>query len=225
MNGEEVRTEEVLLNIGPQHPATHGVARLITKLSGETVLEIEPVIGYLHRGVEKIAENRDYSQFLPVTDRMDYISSITNNLGYVMAVEELMGLEIPERAEYLRVILSELQRIANHMMFTAALGTDLGAWTIMMYGFRERELALDLLEMASGQRMLYNYLRVGGLKEDVPQGWVDKVREFLTVFPRRLDDYETYFYNNEIFRDRVEGIGKLTPEDAINMGVTGPPRE
>jgi len=219
---EEIRTEEFLLNIGPQHPSTHGVCRLITKLSGETVLEIEPVIGYLHRGVEKIAENRTYDQFLPLTDRMDYISSITNNLAYVMAVEELLGIEVPERAEYLRVILSELQRIANHLMFIAAFGADLGAWTVMMYGFREREMVLDLMEMVSGQRLLYNFLRIGGLKEDVPEGWVPKVKEFLKVLPERLEDYRTYFFNNEIFLKRVEGVGVLNAKDAINMGVTGP---
>ncbi len=219
---EEGETETMVLNIGPQHPSTHGVCRLVTTLSGETVVKIEPVIGYLHRGVEKIAENRTYPQFLPLTDRMDYISSITNNLAYVLAVEELLGVKVPERAEYLRVILSELQRIANHLMFIAAFGADLGAWTVMMYGFREREMVLDLMEQVSGQRLLYNFLRIGGLKEDVPEGWVDNVKNFLRVLPERLADYEKYFFNNEIFLKRCEGVGVLDPELAIELGVTGP---
>jgi NADH/F420H2 dehydrogenase subunit C len=219
---EEGETETMVLNIGPQHPSTHGVCRLVTTLSGETVVKIEPVIGYLHRGVEKIAEKRTYPQFLPLTDRMDYISSITNNLAYVLAVEELLGVKVPERAEYLRVILSELQRIANHLMFIAAFGADLGAWTVMMYGFREREMVLDLMEQVSGQRLLYNFLRIGGLKEDVPEGWVENVRNFLRVLPERLADYKTYFYNNEIFIKRCEGVGVLEPELAIELGVTGP---
>lgn len=219
---EEIRTEEFILNIGPQHPSTHGVARLVTRLSGETVLEIEPVIGYLHRGLEKIGENKTYEKFLPLTDRMDYISSMTNNHAYVLAVEELLGIEVPARAEYLRVTLSELQRIANHLMFIAAFGADLGAWTIMMYGFREREMVLDLMSMLTGQRLLYNFMRVGGLKEDVPLGWVSKVRGFLKALPEKLEDYKAYFYNNEIFLDRVEGVGILKAKDAINMGVTGP---
>ncbi|NOZ58122.1 MAG: NADH-quinone oxidoreductase subunit D [Euryarchaeota archaeon] len=218
----EGEIETMVLNIGPQHPSTHGVARLVTTLSGETVVKIEPIIGYLHRGVEKIAENRTYQQFLPLTDRTDYISSITNNLAYVLAVEELMGVRVPERAEYLRVILSELQRIANHLMFIAAFGADLGAWTVMMYGFREREMVLDLMEQVSGQRLLYNFLRIGGLKEDVPEGWTEAVRNFLRVLPERLSDYETYFFNNEIFIKRCEGVGVLEPELAIELGVTGP---
>ncbi|WP_457555662.1 NADH-quinone oxidoreductase subunit D [Candidatus Pyrohabitans sp.] len=219
---EDGETEVMVLNIGPQHPSTHGVARLVTTLSGETVVKIEPVIGYLHRGVEKIAEMRTYQQFLPLTDRTDYISSITNNLAYVLAVEELLGVRVPERAEYLRVILSELQRIANHLMFIAAFGADLGAWTVMMYGFREREMVLDLMEQVSGQRLLYNFLRIGGLKEDVPPGWEDNLRNFLRVLPERLADYETYFFNNEIFIKRCEGVGVLEPELAIDLGVTGP---
>ncbi len=219
---EDGETETMVLNIGPQHPSTHGVARLVTTLSGETVLKVEPVIGYLHRGIEKICENRTYPQIVPITDRLDYISAMANNLGYALAVEELMGIKVPERAEYLRVILAELQRIANHLMFIAAFGADLGAWTVMMYGFREREMVLDLLEQVSGQRLLYNYITIGGLRQDVPQGWEDNVRIFLQELPRRLKDYERYFFNNEIFLRRCRGVGVLEPELAIELGVTGP---
>ena len=219
---EAGETETMVLNIGPQHPSTHGVCRLVTTLSGETVLKVDPVIGYLHRGIEKICENRTYPQIVPLTDRLDYISAMANNWGYALAVEELMGIKVPERAEYLRVILAELQRIANHLMFIAAFGADLGAWTVMMYGFREREMVLDLMEQVSGQRLLYNYITIGGLREDVPQGWEDNVRVFLQELPKRLKDYKTYFFNNEIFLRRCRGVGVLEPELAIELGVTGP---
>jgi NADH-quinone oxidoreductase subunit D len=220
-----MRTEkpnEMILNMGPQHPSTHGVCRLLIKLDGEKAIKIEPIIGYLHRGVEKLAERRDYFQFIPLTDRLDYLSAITNNMVYAMAVEELMGIQVPERAEYIRVIMLELQRIASHLLFVATFGADLGAWTVLMYGFRERERVLDLLEMATGARLTYSYIWIGGVRRDLPEGFVEKCRETIQTLPKFFDDYERYFYDNEIFLKRCEGVGKLSAKDAINLGVTGP---
>ncbi len=213
---------EMIINIGPQHPSTHGVARLVTRLDGERAVKIEPVIGYLHRGIEKLAENRNYVQFLPITDRLDYVSSITNNMVYVQAVEEILGIDVPERAEYIRIIMLELQRLASHLLFVGTFGADVGAWTVLMYGFRERERILDLLEMVTGQRLLYTYIWFGGVRYDLPEGFVEQCRKTVDALPSYFDDYEEYFYNNEVFLGRCRGIGILKKKDAINMGVTGP---
>jgi NADH:ubiquinone oxidoreductase subunit D len=216
------RPNEMILNMGPQHPSTHGVCRLVIKLDGETVVKINPVIGYLHRGIEKIAENRTYQQFIPITDRLDYLSSITNNTAYVMAIEELMDINVPERAEYIRVIMLELQRLASHLLFFGTFGADIGAWTVLMYGFRERERVLDLLEMVTGARLTYSYLRVGGVEKDLPTGFVERCRKIMQELPSYFKDYERYFYKNEIVDMRTRGVGVLKAEDAINLGVTGP---
>lgn len=218
----EEKDGEMILNMGPQHPSTHGVARLILKLEGEKAKEVIPVVGYLHRGVEKLCENRTYPQIIPLTDRMDYLSAINNNLVYCMAVEELLGTEIPERGQYLRIISAELQRIASHLIFISSFGADFGSWTIMMYGFRERELMLDLLEQMSGARFLYTYLRIGGVKRDLPEGFVELCQENLDVLDARLKDYEDYFSKNAILLDRTKGIAKVSGPDAINFGLTGP---
>ena len=167
-NNTDLTTREITLNMGPQHPSTHGVMHLILHLQGEKIIKAEPDIGYLHRGMEKIAENLLYGQFVPYTDRLDYLSSMTNNLGYVMAVEKLLGLEIPERGKYIRVIVSELSRISSHLLAVGAWGLDLGAITMVIYAFREREMVLDLFEMLCGARLTYNYMKIGGLRGDLP---------------------------------------------------------
>lgn len=213
---------EMVLNMGPQHPSTHGVCRFILKMDGEKVVEIEPVIGYLHRGIEKLAENRNYIQFLPITDRLDYVSAMSNNMVYVQGIEELMDIEVPDRAEHIRVIMLELQRLASHLLFVATFGADVGAWTVLMYGFRERERILDLLEMVSGGRLAYIYIWPGGVRRDLPDGFVDKCRKTMEELPKYFEDYNDYFYGNEIFLKRCEGVGVLRAEDAINRGVTGP---
>jgi NADH-quinone oxidoreductase subunit D len=217
----KLRPNEMLLNMGPQHPSTHGVCRLVLKVDGEKAVEIEPVIGYLHRGMEKLAENRSYIQFLPLTDRLDYVAALGNNMVYVQAIEELMEIEVPERADHIRVIMLELQRIASHLLFISSFGADVGAWTVLMYGFRERERILDLLEMTTGGRMVYSYIWPGGVRYDLPDGFVEKCRKEMEDLPKYLEDYKKYFYGNEIFLKRCEGVGVLKAEDAVNLGVTG----
>jgi NADH-quinone oxidoreductase subunit D len=213
---------EMVLNLGPQHPSTHGVARLVMRLKGEKAVRINPVIGYLHRGYEKLAENRTYTQFIPLTDRLDYLSAITNNTVYCQVVEEIMGLDIPERAEYIRVLMLELQRLASHLLFFGTFGADIGAWTVLMYGFRERERILDLLEMVTGARLTYNYVRIGGVRDDLPEGFMEKCAGTMDILPDYFKSYEEYAYENEIFIDRTKGVGVVKAEDAINLGLTGP---
>jgi NADH-quinone oxidoreductase subunit D len=216
-------SERVLLNLGPQHPSTHGVLRLVVELEGERVVNVTPVIGYLHRGFEKIAENRRYIQITPLTDKLDYVSSMANNMAYVKAVEELLGLEVPERAEYIRVIVLELQRIASHLLALGSIGNDLGMpFTLMMYTFRERETILDLFESLSGARLGYNYITIGGVMDDLPLGFTDFTLSFLRELRQKIEEYEDLVYDNEIFVKRTEGIGVLSPKDAINLGATGP---
>lgn len=215
-------TETVRLNMGPQHPSTHGVLFVILYLDGEVIVDADPNIGYLHRSIEKIAENRSYSQVIGYLDRNDYMTAFSNELGYVMAVEQMLGIEVPERAEYLRVIVVELNRIASHLLFAAAYGMDLGAITPFFYGFREREKVLDLFDMIAGYRMTPNYLRVGGVKEDIPEGFLEKTLEFVEEFPTRLDEYEALLTTNEIFLIRTKDVGNWTKEQAINLGITGP---
>jgi NADH-quinone oxidoreductase subunit D len=217
-----IRTEEMLLNVGPQHPSTHGVFRLIIKIDGEIIKEATPVIGYLHRGTEKIAENLQYTQIIPYTDRMDYISSMTNNYVICHAVETMMGLEIPERAEYLRVIAMELNRVASHLVWWGTFLLDLGATSPFLYAFREREIIINLLSELSGARLTYNYMRVGGVKWDAPEGWVEKVRDFIPYMREQLAGYHDLVTGNEIFMNRVKGIGKYTKEDALQFSLSGP---
>ncbi|MBU8905895.1 NADH-quinone oxidoreductase subunit D [Desertibacillus haloalkaliphilus] len=216
-----IRTEEMLLNVGPQHPSTHGVFRLVVKIDGEIIKEATPVIGYLHRGTEKLAENLQYTQIIPYTDRMDYLSAMTNNYVICHAVETMMELEIPERAEYLRVIVMELGRIASHLVWFGTYLLDIGAMSPFLYAFREREMIINLLNEISGGRLTFNYMRVGGVKWDAPDGWIEKVRDLLPYLRKELAGYHDLVTGNEIFMQRVKGIGKYTKEDALNYSLSG----
>lgn len=217
-----IRTETIQINMGPQHPSTHGVLRMILTLDGETVVEGKPDIGYLHRGIEKLAEVRTYPQFVGLTDRTDYLSAMINNSVYAMAVEKLAGIEVPERAEFIRVIMMELQRIASHLVFLGAFSLDLGATTPFLYAFREREDIIDLFEMACGARLTYSYIRPGGVMRDLPEGFDAKARAFLKKLPAQLEEIEKLFGRNEIVYIRTRGVGILPPEDAVSYGVSGP---
>ncbi|MBI4553735.1 MAG: NADH-quinone oxidoreductase subunit D [Candidatus Latescibacteria bacterium] len=218
-----VQTEEMVLNMGPQHPSTHGVLRLALRTDGEIVTQVTPHIGYLHRCFEKHAENLPYQQVIPFTDRMDYLASMNNNLGYVVTVEKLMGLDIPERVEYIRVLMAEFNRIASHLMALGTYGMDIGAFTPFLFAFRDREMILDLFEMACGARLLYNYIWVGGLSHDLPPGWTEKAIEFLDQFEPRIErEYNPLLSYNKIFIERTAKVGILPPETAISYGVTGP---
>ena len=218
-----LRTEPFVLNMGPVHPSTHGVYRMRVTLDGEVVLDIEPVVGYLHRGIEKLAEQRTWTGVIPLTDRMDYISPMTNNLAYVMAVEKLAGIKVPERAEYIRVIMGELQRLANHLIAAGSFLNDCGAYfTPFLYMFREREKIVDLFEMVSGQRLLYSYMRIGGVSQDLPDEFMPALRKFLDMMPGKVDEFDRLLKENEILLARSKGVGILTPEVAINCGMSGP---
>ena len=214
--------EEMYVNMGPQHPSTHGVLRLMLKLDGEVITDCVPYVGYLHRCHEKIAENRSYAQIVPYTDRLDYLASMSMNFGYVMAVEKLTGTKVPERAEYIRVILAELQRIASHLLWLGTFGLDLGNFTIFIYCFRERELILDLFEAVSGQRLNYSFYRVGGVAMDLPEGWVEQCRAFLAWFKPRIPEYDALVTDNILFQRRAQGVGVSEPAAAVNYGLSGP---
>lgn len=217
-----IRTEEMLLNVGPQHPSTHGVFRLVVKIDGEIITEAKPVIGYLHRGTEKLAENLQYTQIIPYTDRMDYLSAMTNNYVICHAVETMMGLEIPERAEYLRVMAMELGRIASHLVSWGTFILDLGATSPFIFAFRDREMIINMLNELSGARLTFNYMRVGGVKWDAPEGWIEKVKEFVPYMREQVKGYHQLVTGNEIFMNRVKGIGVYSKEDAINYSLSGP---
>jgi NADH/F420H2 dehydrogenase subunit C len=221
---EGLKTQPLVVNLGPQHPSTHGVFRMRAVLDGERVLALEPIIGYMHRNHEKIGERTPYMGIIPYTDRLDYITSMTNNLAYVLTVEKLLGLKPPERAEYIRVIMSELTRLVNHFVLIGFLFNDLGTFfTPALYGLEERELILDLFEMASGSRMMCNYMRFGGVAHDLPDGFIERARELVQDrLPKILDQFEIYLNSNEIFKMRSIGVGVLTPAAAINYSVTGP---
>jgi NADH-quinone oxidoreductase subunit D len=214
--------ETMLLNMGPQHPSTHGVLRLLLELDGETIVNCIPDIGYLHTGIEKNIEAKTYLKAEVMSDRLDYMNNTGNNLVYCMAVEKLVDLDVPERAISIRVILTELQRIASHLVFLAAFGLDLAAMSVFLYCFRERELILDILELCSGQRMMTTYIRPGGLWRDVPVEFEAAVRDFIKMFPKRIDEYEALLTKNPIFLDRLVGIGKMDAATALQHGVTGP---
>ena len=214
--------EEMYVNMGPQHPSTHGVLRLMLKLDGEYITDCVPYIGYLHRCHEKIGENRNYTQIIPYTDRLDYLASMSMNFGYVLAVERLMGLKVPERAEYIRVILAELQRIASHLIWLGTFGLDLGNFTIFIYCFREREMVLDLFEAMSGQRLNYSFYRIGGLPMDFPETWVEDCRRFLEWFKPRLPEYDALMTDNILFQKRVQGVGILPTRTAVEYAASGP---
>jgi NADH-quinone oxidoreductase subunit C/D len=219
-----LRTDQIIVNLGPQHPSTHGVFRMVVKLQGETILKLEPVMGYLHRNHEKIGERNTFIMNMPFTDRLDYISSMSNNFGYALAVEKLMGTAPPERAEYIRVMMAELTRIANHVWAIGFLLNDLGAFfTPALYAIAERELILDVFEATSGSRMMCNYFRFGGVARDLPEGVFQKVKQLVTDrLPRRVDELDAYLTNNEIVRARCEGVGVLTAEQAIAYSAAGP---
>ncbi len=215
-------TRYMTINMGPQHPATHGVLRLLLELDGEIVVKAEPHIGYLHRGVEKLSESMTYTQALTLTDRLDYTSGLSNNLAYCLAVEKLLDIKIPKRAQYLRVMFAELQRIAAHLLWIATHALDLGAMTLLFYAFREREAILEILELATGARLTPSFVRIGGLAADIPATFLPRVKEFTASFPQRVDEYETLLTENIIWKKRTQGISPLTGEECINYGVTGP---
>jgi NADH-quinone oxidoreductase subunit D len=214
--------DELVVNIGPSHPSTHGVCRVIAHLEGETVVKAEPVIGYLHRGIEKMAENRTYLQVVPLTDRLDYVGSMYANWAYCRAVERLAQIRVPERAEYIRVIVCELQRIASHMMGVGASGADTGAFTAFVYAFDIRERIVELFELLCGARLTYNYVRPGGVASDLPDGWVESCRAVVQAAPARLRELDDLFFGNYIAAGRLKGIGVLSAQDAIAWGATGP---
>jgi len=218
----EILSQGMVINVGPQHPSTHGVLRLILALDGEQILACEPVIGYLHRGLEKMMERRPYRHNIPFTDRLDYLAALSNNLGICQCIERLGAVEVPERAKYIRVLLMELQRIASHLVFLGTFGTDLGATTMFLYAFREREMVLDLLEECTGARLTYNWVRVGGVPDDLPEGFGQKVLDFIKLFRQRIDEYNQLLTRNRIFRSRTRGIGVLPKETALAYGCSGP---
>lgn len=216
------KPDSMILNMGPQHPSTHGVLRLRLETDGEIVNKVEPVLGYLHRTFEKHCENLEYPQIVPYTDRLDYIAAMNNNLGYVLAVEKMLDIELPERVEYIRVIMSELNRIASHLIALGTFGLDLGAWTPLLYTLREREMILDLFESACGARLLYNYMWIGGLSHDLPVGFVEKTYEFLDIFDAKVKEYNDLLSTNKIFVERTVDVGILPKDLAINYACTGP---
>lgn len=215
-------TETMTLNMGPQHPSTHGVLRLVLELDGEVIVKVTPHIGYLHRGVEKLSEHRTYHQILPLTDRLDYLAPMSNNLGYILAVEKLMAVEVPERAETIRIIMAELTRLESHLVWLACHALDIGAMTVFIYAFRERETVMEIYELISGARMTSNFFRVGGLSQDVPDEFEKKVSDFIDAMPGYLDQYEGLLTTNPIWLKRTVGNGIISAEDAIDIGITGP---
>jgi NADH-quinone oxidoreductase subunit D len=221
VSGRALTGETMLLNMGPQHPSTHGVLRLLLELDGEIVLNVIPDIGFLHTGVEKNMEAKTFQKAEVMSDRLDYMNNMGNNLAYVLAVEKLVDLDVPPRAQAIRVILTELQRIASHLVWLGTAALDLAAMSVFLYTFREREMILDIYEMVSGQRMMTTYFRPGGLWRDVPVEFEKAVRDFLAILPRRMDEYESLLTKNPIFIDRLVGIGKLPKEVALQYGVTG----
>ncbi|TDD63037.1 NADH-quinone oxidoreductase subunit D [Kribbella antibiotica] len=221
-DGSQLPTTDMVLNIGPQHPATHGVLRLRLTLDGERIAGCEPIVGYMHRGAEKLFEVRDYRQIIVLANRHDWLSAFANELGVVLAVERMMGLEVPVRAVWLRTLLAELNRILNHLMFLGSYPLELGAITPVFYAFRERETIQTVMEELSGGRMHYMFNRVGGLKEDLPYGWLGRTAEASAAVRKRLPDIENLILGNEIFRGRTVGIGKLSPELVAQYGVSGP---
>jgi NADH-quinone oxidoreductase subunit D len=219
---EVIIGEEMLINMGPQHPSTHGVLNKVLKTDGEIIDEVFPQIGYLHRGLEKIAERLNYHQFIPYTDRIDYISAMNCNFAYALAIEKLAGIEVPKRADYIRVIMAELNRISSHLIFMGTMGLETGAFTPLLYGFREREEILDLFEMTCGQRLTYNYIRIGGVSADLPSGFIDKARSFCNLLEKRIKEYHNLLSYNRIFINRMANIGVLPQDLAIAYGVSGP---
>ncbi len=212
----------MVLNMGPQHPSTHGVLRVVLELNGEIVVKARPVIGYLHTGIEKNMEAKTYSQALTMTDRIDYLAPLSNNLCYCLAVEKILGLEIPKRAQYIRVLLTEMTRIASHLVWLGTHAIDLGAMSVFLYTFREREEIMKIFEYVSGQRMMTSYFRIGGLALEPPPNWLDQVRRVIDALPAHIDEYEGLLTNNRIWLGRTKGVGYMSAEDAIALGASGP---
>ena len=222
-HGPMFDTDELVINMGPQHPSTHGVLRVVLRLDGEKVVDADVVIGYLHRGVEKLSENRSWEQIILLTDRLDYVSAASSNIGYCETVEKLMSIEVPRRAKYVRTILGELQRIASHLLWLGTHAMDTGAMTVFLYAFRERELILDLFEEFCGARLTYNAIRIGGLPQDLPPAWDRKVLEFCRILDGKLDEYEELLTHNRIWLERTTGVGVLSAHEALELGLSGPP--
>ncbi len=212
----------MVLNMGPQHPSTHGVLRLLLEIDGETIVRIRPDVGFLHTGIEKTCEAKFYQQVVPLTDRIDYLCPMTNNLTYVLAIEKLLGLEIPSRAMWIRLMLNELTRINSHLVWLGTHALDIGAMTVFLYCFREREEILKMFEMVAGQRMMTSYFRVGGLSMDLPPGFLDYIKNFANYFPDRIEQYSDLLTNNPIWLGRTKGVALITKEDAIDLMLTGP---
>ncbi len=218
----DLRTETMTVNMGPQHPSTHGVLRLVLELDGETVRSCSPTIGYLHTGIEKTAEQKKWQQVIPLVERMDYLSAQSNSMAFCLSVERLLGLEIPERVQWIRVLIAELQRINSHLVWLGTHGMEVGAVSVMLYCFGERELLLNINELLAGFRMFPSYNRVGGLREDLPRGFHDAVRAFLDRFPPKIDQFEDLLTANEIYRKRAQGVGVIAAADAVACGLVGP---
>jgi NADH-quinone oxidoreductase subunit D len=220
---EGARDQHMVINMGPQHPATHGVLRLVLEIDGEIVVRIYPEIGYLHTGIEKTCEAKFYHQVVPLTDRINYLDPLANNLCYALAVEKFLSLEIPPKAQWMRVLLAELSRLNSHLIWLGTHAMDIGALTVFLYTFREREDILRLFEAISGQRMMTSYIRIGGLALEPPLDFLDRVQAFIRTLPEKIDEYANLLTGNPIFRNRLKGVGHLSAADAIALGVTGPP--
>src|SRR5436190_16441444 len=218
----EIRTETMTVNMGPQHPSTHGVLRLVLVLDGETVLSAAPTIGYLHTGIEKTTEQKKWQQVIPLVERMDYLSAQSNSLAFCLSVERLLGVEVPQRARDVRVLLAELQRINSHLVWLGTHGMEVGAVSVMLYCFREREQLLNINELLAGFRLFPSYLRVGGLREDLPRGFHAAVKAILDTFPAKIDDYEDLLTKNEIYMERTKGVGRISKDDALSYSLVGP---
>jgi NADH-quinone oxidoreductase subunit D len=218
----DVRTETMTVNMGPQHPSTHGVLRLVLELDGETVVSVSPTIGYLHTGIEKTAEQKKWQQVIPLVERMDYLGAQSNSLAFALSVEKMLGVEMPERVKWIRVLIAELQRISSHLVWFGTHGMEVGAITAMLYAFREREILMNLNELLAGFRFFPSYIRVGGLREDIPRGFKEAVAAFLDRFPGKLDEYETLITKNPIWLDRTRGVGVITLPDCYDWGLYGP---
>jgi NADH-quinone oxidoreductase subunit D len=216
------RAQPMVLNMGPQHPSTHGVLRVILELDGETILSAKPIIGYLHTGIEKSCESKTYSQCITLTDRIDYLAPLSNNLGFCLAAEKLLGIEVPKRAQYIRVLLTELTRITSHLVWLGTHAIDLGAMSVFLYSFREREEIMKIYEYVSGQRMMTSYFRIGGLALEPPPGWLDRVQRVIDAMPGHVDEYEDLLTKNRIWLARTQGVGVFSAADAIAMGASGP---
>ena len=218
----ELRTETMTVNMGPQHPSTHGVLRLVLELDGEVIRSANPTIGYLHTGIEKTAEQKKWQQVIPLVERMDYLAAQSNSLAYALCVEKLLGLEMPQRVQDIRVLIAELQRISSHLLWLGTHAMEIGAVSMLFYAIRERELLLNINELIAGFRFFPSYIRIGGLREDLPRGFHDTVNAFLERFPGKLDEYEGLLTKNDIYRRRTEGVGRVTKEDALAWGLLGP---